>query len=163
MLLQLAKSPIAQAAMLVRKPSNDVYEAFVNPEITSKFWFTKSTGRLEVGQRIRWEWEMYGATTDLEVKLLDPGRRILIEWGLENQPTTVEWTFTSRGDQATFVEISNYGFAGDGDSVVRQALDSEAGFTLALAALKAYLEFGVNLNLIADRFPDNIINRQGTV
>lgn len=32
--------PQAKAEMLIRKPVEEVFEAFVDPEITSKFWFT---------------------------------------------------------------------------------------------------------------------------
>jgi hypothetical protein len=49
-----------EAQMLIRKPVEDVFEAFINPEVTTHFWFTKSTGRLEEGKTITWEWEMYG-------------------------------------------------------------------------------------------------------
>jgi hypothetical protein len=43
--LQLKQVPITNG-MLVRKPVADVFEAFVKPDITTKFWFTKSSGRL---------------------------------------------------------------------------------------------------------------------
>ena len=33
--------PVAKAEMLIRRPVAEVFEAFVNPVITSKFWFTK--------------------------------------------------------------------------------------------------------------------------
>jgi uncharacterized protein YndB with AHSA1/START domain len=29
-----------------------VFEAFVDPAITSKFWFTKGSGRLETGKQM---------------------------------------------------------------------------------------------------------------
>src|SRR5512143_1177692 len=115
--LELTKIPEARAGMLIRKPASQVYDAFIDPSITTKFWFTKSTGRLEVGKRLRWEWEMYGVGSTLEVKQLEPGKRILIEWGLDDQPTRVEWTFTPHGADATFVCIINSGFIGDGDAV----------------------------------------------
>jgi uncharacterized protein YndB with AHSA1/START domain len=37
-----------------------VFEAFVNPDITTTFWFTRSSGRLEAGKQVEWDWEMYG-------------------------------------------------------------------------------------------------------
>lgn len=37
----------AEAGMLIRKLVEEVYEAFINPEITINFWFTKSSGRLD--------------------------------------------------------------------------------------------------------------------
>ncbi|HSB66318.1 MAG TPA: SRPBCC domain-containing protein [Anaerolineales bacterium] len=118
MVFELAKTPIAQAGMLIRKSAGDVYEAFVDPKITTRFWFTKSSGRLEVGKHIRWEWEMYSASTTVAVKCLEPGKHILLEWNLEDQPDTVELTFTAMGKDSTFVSIQNYGFTGDGDTLV---------------------------------------------
>lgn len=156
--LHLSTAPIAKAEMLIHRPAAEVYEAFVDPAITTKFWFTKSSGRLEVGKELRWVWEMYGVSTPVRVKALDPGRRILIEWGDEN-PTTVEWTFSPHGDRATFVSIRNTGFKGDGEAVVQQAMDSATGFTLVLAGLKAYLEHGIELHLNSDRFPEQTVDR----
>ena len=51
--------PIAKAEMLIRKPVDEVFEAFVNPAVTSKFWFSKGSGRLEAGQEVRLDWAMY--------------------------------------------------------------------------------------------------------
>ena len=48
--IQLTQAPVAKAEMLIRKPVAKVFEAFVDPEITRRFWFTKSTGRLETGK-----------------------------------------------------------------------------------------------------------------
>ena len=81
-------------------------------------------------------------------------RRILIEWGDPDTFTTVEWIFTPREDGTTFVTITNSGFQGDEQAIVQQALGSTGGFTLVLAGLKALLEHGIQLNLVADRFPD---------
>jgi hypothetical protein len=48
--IRLRQVPIAKTGMLIRRPAADVFEAFVNPDITTKFWFTKSSGRLEAGK-----------------------------------------------------------------------------------------------------------------
>ena len=57
---------------------------------------------------------------------------------------------------ATFVSVTNSGFTGDGDELMKQALDSTGGFTLVLAGAKASLEHNLRLNLIADRFPQGL-------
>ena len=54
------------------------------------------------------------------------------------------------------MDITNSGFAGDGDAVVAQALDSTQGFSLVLAGLKALLEHNIRLNLVPNRFPKGI-------
>jgi uncharacterized protein YndB with AHSA1/START domain len=149
----LTQPPKAEAAMLIRRPVTEVFAAFIDPAITSKFWFTKSSGKLEPGAHVQWDWEMYNVSSQVSVKEIEPNRRILIEWSGYDTPTTVEWLFTARADDTTFVRITNAGFTGDGDTVVNQALASTGGFTLVLAGLKALLEHNISLNLIADRFP----------
>lgn len=153
--MKIQNVPIATTAMLIRKPVSEVFEAFVNPAITAKFWFTQGSGRLQAGKQIRWDWAMYNVSVQVSVKAIENNQRILIEWGSEGEkPTVVEWVFTARSDNATFVSVTNSGFSGDGDEIVSQALDSTGGFTLVLAGAKAYLEHNITLNLIADRFPD---------
>jgi uncharacterized protein YndB with AHSA1/START domain len=152
--MNLNQIPVAKTEMLIRRPVAEVFEAFVNPAITSKFWFTKGSGRLEAGKQIRWDWEMYGHSVQVDVKELEKDKRLLIEWGAYDKRTTVEWIFTSRPDNTTLVGVTNSGFGGDGDAVVKQALDSLSGFTLVLAGAKAYFEHDIILNLIADRYPD---------
>lgn len=48
--MKFQRPPIAKAEMLIRKPVAEVFEAFVNPAVTAKFWFSKGSGRLEVGK-----------------------------------------------------------------------------------------------------------------
>jgi uncharacterized protein YndB with AHSA1/START domain len=152
--MRIQHPPVAKAEMLIRKPVAEVFEAFVNPDITSKFWFTKGSGRLESGKEIRWDWEMYGHSAQVSVKSIEENRRILIEWSGHETPTTVEWIFTARADDTTFVSITNTGFSGDGDKIVEQALELTEGFALVIAGLKAFLEHNIILNLVPDRFPD---------
>ena len=154
--LQLTTAPIAKAEMLIRRRPADVFEAFIDPEITKEFWFTHSTGRLEPGKHVVWTWEMYDVTIDVEVKVVEPNKRIVVEWGNYGSMTEVEWIFTPYQNNWTYVEITNAGFQGDGDKVVRDALDSKGGFTWVLAGLKALLEHNIKLNAIEDAFPKGL-------
>ena len=147
-----AKGPVADTAMLTRRPVNRVFDAFIDPKHTTQFWFTHSTGKLQEGAEVEWAWEMYGVSSKVKVLTIERNKRIVIEWGNDN-PTLVEWTFTHLTDTATFVQIVNSGFSGTKDEQVKSAMDSLGGFTWVLAGLKAWLEFGVKLNLVADRFP----------
>jgi hypothetical protein len=40
--------------MLIRRPVAQVFEAFVDPAVTSKFWFSGGSGKLEIGKTVRW-------------------------------------------------------------------------------------------------------------
>jgi uncharacterized protein YndB with AHSA1/START domain len=95
---------------------------------------------------------MFGVGGDVVVKVIDVNKRILVEW--DDPPCPVEWQFEARSNRETLVKISNWGFQGSPEEVVAQAIDSKGGFTIVLAGLKAWLEHGIALNLVADQFPD---------
>ena len=142
--------------MLIRRPPEEVFQAIIDPNISTKFWFTKGSGKLEAGQQVKWDWEMYNISAQVKVKKVDNNKRIVFEWGGYNTPTIVEWIFTPYGEGATFVSVTESGFSGDGDAIVNIALASTGGFTWVLAGLKALLEHGIKLNLVADRFPKGL-------
>ena len=148
--------PISTTGMLIRRPIEDVFNAFIDPDITSKFWFTKSNGRLEPGRQVQWDWEMYNHSVPVTVKAVEPNAHIAIEWPGYQALTTVDWRFKRVEDASTFVSITESGFAGTGDEVRKHVASSTEGFSLVLAGLKAFLEHNIRLNLVADRFPKGI-------
>lgn len=148
----LNQVPVVTSDMLIRRPVEEVFEAFVDPAITTKFWFTKSSGRLEEGKNVRWEWEMYGVADDIHVQEMKPDRLIRIA---SSDNTVTEWRFTPRTDTETFVSITHSGFTGSGDEMVSYAIDSMGGYTMVLCALKALLEHNVILTVVADKAPDS--------
>ena len=152
--MELKQAPTAEAAMLIRRPVAEVFEAIVDPAVTTKFWFTHSSGRLDEGKPLEWEWRMYGVSTRVEVSEIAPNKKIVMQWS--DPPTTVVWSFTEVPDEATILEVSNFGFAGSGDEQVKQAIDSTGGFSLVLAGAKAWLEQGLTLGLIGDRHPKGL-------
>lgn len=143
-----------ETQMLIRKPVSIVFQAFIDPKITTNFWFTKSSGLLEVGKTITWEWEMYGASTKVLVKDIVQDQRILTEWGAP--ATIVDYEFTALAEDTTYVTIKNYGFSETGDELIEVIKDSTGGFTTVLDGLKAYLEYNINLNLIGDKYPKEV-------
>lgn len=149
----LTQAPVAKTAMLIRKPVAEVFASFINPEITTKFWFTKSTGRLETGRTVKWEWEMYKVSTSVTVKAVEPNKRLLIEWDGYSGRTSVEWIFKPCDGDTTYVTIIESGWSGDGDHLLRYVAESTQGFSFTLAGLKAWLEHGIQLQLVADAHP----------
>jgi len=146
----------AKTGMLIRRPIEQVFEAFIDPEITTNFWFSKSTGRLDENNEVLWTWEMYNHTVPVLIKSIIPNEKIIIQWGNYKEKTSVEWTFIPLDNSRTFVETINSGFKGSPDELLAKIRDSTEGFTLVLAGLKAYLEHNIQLNLIIDRFPKEL-------
>lgn len=145
--------PVAAAGMLIRRPVAAVFEAFVDPEQTRRFWFSRGSGRVEPGARLRWDWEMYGVGTEVLVRAVEPGRRILVDWDVDTDPTEVEWRFEAPGEDA-WVTVENRGFSGSPDERTAKALDSANGFALVLAGAKIWLEHGIEPGFVVDRHPD---------
>ena len=90
--MTLIKSPVARATMLIRRPVEEVFNAFVDPTVTTRFWFSRSSGQLAPGKTVTWYWDQYGVSGEVTVTALEKNQRIAIEW-----PTPVEWTFTPKG------------------------------------------------------------------
>jgi len=148
------KAKCAEAQMLIRKPVEEVFEAFINPSITKNFWFTKGSGRLEVDKKITWEWEMYNVSTTVIAREILPNQRILFEWG--SPAKAVEFNFKELDDESTFVTVTESGYDKTGDELIAAIKDSTGGFTIVLDGLKAFLEHRINLNLIGDKFPKEV-------
>ena len=97
---------------------------------------------------------MYGVGDEVIVEEFEENHRLLIEWASDS--TRVEWSFEPRGDSATLVKISNSGFPSSAEDILVQAVDAKGGYTIVLAGLKAWLEHGIQLNLIQDQHPADI-------
>ncbi|HET6766410.1 MAG TPA: SRPBCC family protein [Chitinophagaceae bacterium] len=148
------RSKCAEAQMLIRKPVEEVFEAFINPSITKNFWFTKASGKLEVDKKITWEWEMYNISTTVIAKEILQNQKIVFHW--DNATKTVELIFTEIDDDSTFVTVTESGYDKTGDELIANIKDSTAGFTTVLDGLKAFLEHRINLSLIEDKFPKEV-------
>jgi uncharacterized protein YndB with AHSA1/START domain len=149
--MNAVNSICVETQMLIRRPVRDVFEAFTKPEITTNFWFTKSSGKLEVGNTVTWEWEMYGISTKVLVKEIVQDKKISVEW--DEPVTSIDFTFEAMNENQTYVVIRNHGFDLEGEDLIQAIKDNTGGFTTVLDGLKAYLEHNIKLNLIADKFP----------
>lgn len=146
------KPPEAIAGMLIRKSPETCFEAFVDPAVTANFWFTRSTGRLDAGQPITWTWDMYDVSSSVRPLEVVSPEKIVVEWGEPGEAATVTWRFISVPD-GTFVDIRVTNLAGDEAAQMKAAIDMTDGFAIVLCGMKAWLEQGVRLNAVADRWP----------
>jgi uncharacterized protein YndB with AHSA1/START domain len=146
------RAPVSRTGMLIRKPPSEVFRAFVDPDVTTKFWFTMSSGKLAKGAKVRWDWEMHGVSADLVVEELEENRRLVISWG---DGTTVEFLFMPF-EGHTYVQITERGFSGTDDEKVARAMDSVGGYSFVLANLKAFLEHNTVLTTVADGKPKGL-------
>lgn len=147
--MQHATQEFTEAQMLIRKPAATVFEALINPEITTKFWFTHSDGILTPGACVTWTWEMYGASTPVEVLEFVADKTLTIRWAAGR---TATFTLEPH-ENGTYVVVRETGYTETGDALLAAIKDATGGFTTVLDGMKAWLEYGVALGLIADKFP----------
>lgn len=150
--LQLSEIPPAKAGMLIHRSPEQVFQALTDRSITTRFWFTKSSGDLAPDATVRWEWEMYGVSKQVSVKQFDADRLLVADWGSDDSATTFSIRFLPWQDD-TFLDVTETGFTGTTDEIIAGVLDSTAGWTMVLSALKALLEHDIVLTLVADKAP----------
>jgi uncharacterized protein YndB with AHSA1/START domain len=141
-------SPIAKVSMLVRCPPAKVFEAFVTPELLTKFWLSRASGPLQAGKTVTWDFMVPGASAQTHVEELLPERLIRISW---DDGTTVSFAFEAYSEGGTRVEVVNGGFSGDAEEVMAAALEATQGFAIVLCDLKATLEHGRSMGFVRDK------------
>ncbi|MBM7787856.1 SRPBCC domain-containing protein [Tenggerimyces flavus] len=138
--------------MGIRRPPADVFKALVDPEVTTRFWFTHSTGPLEPGAKVEWRWEMYDVSSTVLVREFEQDRRLVFDWG---DGTTAEFLLTP-WEKGTFVVLTETGHQGTPEEIAETVAGSTGGFSFMLAACKALLEHDVELRVVLDHIPPGV-------
>jgi len=134
----------------ISRPCQDVYEAVADPAQLSKYFTTGgATGRLESGTVATWDFHDFPGAFTVTVVEAVPNERIVIRWGGEattdDSGTTTTFEFEPIDDGArTLVTISESSWKPTPTGAER-AFDNCEGWTGMLAALKVWLEHGINL------------------
>jgi uncharacterized protein YndB with AHSA1/START domain len=55
-----------------------VFTAFVQPEVLAKFWLSEASGQLEAGRKVRWDFQVEGASAEVLVEAIVQDRRISV-------------------------------------------------------------------------------------
>lgn len=142
----------------IARPVEEVFEAVADPAKLSAYFTTGgAVGRLETGRTVQWEFADFPGAFPVEVVEAVPNRRIVLKWEANEGPpeaedpvvraaymTTVVFTFEPLDDGRTLVTIEEGGWHGT-PTGLKAAFGNCQGWTQMLAALKAWLEHGVNL------------------
>lgn len=135
----------------ISRPCAEVYEAVADPEQLSKYFTTGGAhGRLQPGNEVTWDFHDFPGAFPVTVVEADPPRRIVIEWDgvattSENGKTRTTFEFEPIDDGArTLVTITEESWLLTPDGA-KSAFGNCEGWTGMLAALKAWVEHGINL------------------
>jgi uncharacterized protein YndB with AHSA1/START domain len=143
----------------VSRPVSEVFEAVVDPSSLSHYFTTGGAkGRLETGTTVTWDFADFPGAFPVEVIEIVPNEKIVLKWeanedsGGENgnstkagYKTTVTMTFKPiDSDTRTLVQISEYGWR-ETDAGLQASYGNCMGWSQMLAALKTWVEHGINL------------------
>jgi uncharacterized protein YndB with AHSA1/START domain len=139
--------PVARAKMLIRCTAREVFNAFVQPELITKFWLKGTTGRLDPDAQVQWQFMVPGATERVHVTAFDAPHHIAFAWsegGLD-----VDMRFFEEQRDITVVAVEVRGFESEGS--LDQVVNATEGFSIVLCDLKVLLESGKSAGLVRDK------------
>ena len=133
-----------KTAIQILKPVSEVFEAIVDPIKMSKYFISKSSGRMEPGKQIFWRFPEFETEFPIRVGKIIKDDYISYHWDLESTELFVEIALTPRGEGSTLVTVTEKGRNND-EAGIKWLKGNTEGWANFLACLKAYLEYGINL------------------
>jgi len=133
----------------ISKPVHEVFEAVADPEQLSHYFTTGGAqGRLETGATVTWDFHDFPGAFPVHVIEVVPDERIVLEWKANEPDTdyqvTVTMTFKPTDDGRTMVEIAEEGWH-ETEAALKASYGNCMGWAQMLAALKMWIEHGINL------------------
>lgn len=142
----------------IQKPLAEVFDAVYNPQKLSGYFTTGgASAPLDEGTNVIWRFSDYPGDVPVTVKKVTPNQQIVLQWDAYEPPeksgdkatppgykTTVEMNFTSLDPNNTLVEISESGWR-ETEKGLQGSYGNCFGWTQMVFALKAFVEYGINL------------------
>jgi uncharacterized protein YndB with AHSA1/START domain len=142
----------------IARPVEEVFEAVADPAKLSAYFTTGgAVGRPETGATVQWEFADFPGAFPVEIVEVQPNRRIVLRWEASEGPpqdgeatagaaymTTVIFAFEPLEDGRTLVSIEESGWR-ETPGGLRAAFGNCQGWSQMLAALKVWVEHGINL------------------
>ena len=140
----------------IAKPVHEVFEAVVDPSRLSRFFATGpgTKGRLETGATVMWDFHDFPGAFPVRIIEVVKDKKVVLAWSsqddaAEGQPfrphdNTVTIEFEGLEDGRTLVNITEEGW-GETPKGIRAMTGNTEGWTGMLAAMKVWLEHGINL------------------
>ncbi len=138
---------IARAKMLIRRPAIEVFNAFVQPDLITKFWLKGTTGALGQGAHVEWQFMVPGATERVHVTAFDQPHRIAFAWSEGGLGVDMKFFEEQKGITVVSIEVRGFESEGGTDQVV----NATEGFSIVLCDLKVLLESGHSASLVKDK------------
>lgn len=131
----------AQATLQIQKPVQQVFDAIVNPEHLTQYFISNSSGKIEAGKTLTWEFGDFPGAFPVKVLEVQEPQIISFVWDVE---TTVRITLEKQANDSTVVKIKE-GEKELSEQNLQWLIDNTFGWGNFLDCLKAYLEYDIQL------------------
>lgn len=135
----------------ISKEISEVYEAVADPEKLSSYFTTGGAqGRLETGATVSWDFHDFPGAFPVKVLEAHSPEKIVLQWAADNSTAedamnTVTFEFSSEDDGTrTKVDITEASWLVT-NAGAKAAFGNCMGWTGMMAAMKAWVEYGINL------------------
>lgn len=134
-----------KTALQISKPSQEVFEAIVDPQKMSGYFIAQGSGRMEEGKEITWTFPEFDEDANIQVVEVTLDEYVSFQWeGARGKSLLVEMTLLDMPGNSTLLRITEGEMENDEVGIKWLAQNTE-GWANFLACLKAYLEYDINL------------------
>jgi uncharacterized protein YndB with AHSA1/START domain len=134
-----------KTSLKIQKPLREVFEGIADPVKMSNYFVSRSTGRIEAGKSLMWQFPESERQFPVRVDRVERDKYISWFWedAIDKVETRVEISLLPMKD-GVFVTVTEKEREND-EAGIRWLAGNTAGWANFLACLKAYLEYGINL------------------
>jgi uncharacterized protein YndB with AHSA1/START domain len=137
-----------QVQLKIRKPAAEVCDAVVDANKITGYFLGEASGPLVAGATVMWKFPEFDFRFEVVVRAVLKDERIVFDWPAAGSDgaynTTVTMTFVPLDAGNTMVQVSEAGWRG-GEAALPFSHGNAGGWMFFISALKAYLEYGINL------------------
>jgi uncharacterized protein YndB with AHSA1/START domain len=95
-----------KVALQIQKPAREVFEAIADPEKMSKYFISKSSGKMEEDKQIKWRFPEFDIEFPIRVGKIEKNKYISYYWKADDKELLVEMFLTPKEGEETIVTIT---------------------------------------------------------
>jgi uncharacterized protein YndB with AHSA1/START domain len=133
-----------KTALQILKQPHEVFEAIVDPAKMSNYFISKSSGRMEEGKKLVWNFPEFESDFPIRVHKIKKNKYISYYWSFDDLELLVEINLTLVDKNFTLVTVTEKSRENN-EAGINWLKGNTEGWANFLACLKAYLEYGINL------------------
>ena len=95
-----------KTALQIQKPAAEVFEAIADPAKMTNYFISKSTGRIEGGKNLVWNFPEFNMDVLVRVNKVELDKYISFYWDSGDKQLLVEMNLASGEDNSTLVTVT---------------------------------------------------------